>query len=53
MGFTAWLMLAYAALAALAALAFARNRKAVARAFVGVMVAGVVVLGYLLFTSPM
>ena len=52
-GFTAWLMLIYAVLIALTVLAFVKKRKAVAFALIAVMVAGVAVLGYMLFTSPM
>lgn len=53
MGFTAWLALLYLLLIAITVLAFMKRAKTIGIIAMAIMVLGIVVLGYLWFTSPM
>ena len=53
MGFTAWLALLYFLLITITVLAFMKSAKTIGIIAMTIMVLGIVVLGYLWFTSPM
>ena len=53
MGFTAWLAIVYMLLIIITAIAFVRKKKVAGFITTAIMVLGIVVLGYLWFTSPM
>ena len=53
MGFTAWLAIVYVLLIIITAIAFVRKKKVVGIITTAIMVLGIVVLGYLWFTSSM
>ena len=53
MGFTAKLMIVYLMLAILAGVSFARKKKAIGITILALMALGIIVLGYMWFTSPM
>ena len=53
MGFTAWLAIVYVLLIIITAIAFVRKKKVAGIITTAIMVLGIVVLGYLWFTSSM
>lgn len=53
MGFTAGLFIIYLLLALAVMLSFKRRKMAFVKFLIGIMVLGILVLGYLWFTSPM
>ena len=53
MGFTAWMTLLYLLLIAGTIIAFIRKKKIIGIILIMIMAVGIVVLGYLWFTSPM
>ena len=52
-GFTAWLAIVYVLLIIITAIAFVRKKKVAGIITTAIMVLGIVVLGYLWFTSSM
>ena len=53
LGFTAWLMIIYVVLFASAVFAFIKKKKVIGIILSAVMITGVLILGYMLITSPM
>ena len=53
MGFTVWMALLYLAMIGCTIFAFMKKRKAIGIILITVMAVGIIVLGYLWFTSPM
>ena len=53
MGFTAKLMIVYLILALLAGVSFAFKKKTIGMVILALMALGIIVLGYMWFTSPM
>ena len=53
MGFTAKLLVIYLILALLAVVSFARKKKTIGIVILVLMALGIIVLGYMLITSPM